>query len=223
MYVNVNLRGKNSIEPYHIPCFEKLADFSHIEFLQRITLLTRRNWKTREVSVENFLKGAHVLDGGAERLVQHWVTVRVLLLGLRDQGEYIDAAQVPDPGSLYYSAGAPGYEHIAQPEKDMPEFLNFLVTLAPNESDGPDDREVWNLFDTYLTQQDVESFGNPHNLSEMLAKWDHDKRIANIPDEGATEEVKQEKARLGPKAIRALVRLSTVLVPHVQKTIMDQP
>jgi len=50
---------------------------------------------------------------------------------------------------------------------------NLLVTLAPYESNGPDDTEEWNLFDTYLDST-VKAFNDPHDLSTMLQRWHED-------------------------------------------------
>jgi len=53
------------------------------------------------------------------------------------------------------------------------EYLILLRDLAPHESDGPDDSQEWNLFDSYLNGGE-DSLNNPHDLSDMLNNWEND-------------------------------------------------
>lgn len=53
------------------------------------------------------------------------------------------------------------------------EYLILLRDLAPHESDGPDDSQEWNLFDSYLNGGE-DSLNNPHDLSDMLNDWEND-------------------------------------------------
>jgi hypothetical protein len=50
----------------------------------------------------------------------------------------------------------------------------LLYTLPPFESDGPDDAQDWNLFDTYLDRNDgKEGLYERHSLSKLLQRWQH--------------------------------------------------
>lgn len=51
----------------------------------------------------------------------------------------------------------------------MHEYLLLITTLAPYKSNGPEDTDECNIFDTFLSQ-DQESWHDPHDLSKMLTK-----------------------------------------------------
>ncbi|OQE09674.1 hypothetical protein PENFLA_c096G02354, partial [Penicillium flavigenum] len=53
-------------------CFEKIADFSRVEFLDRLQPLTRNTFKFRGVNVGGILDGNYLVSGGVERLVLEW-------------------------------------------------------------------------------------------------------------------------------------------------------
>jgi hypothetical protein len=60
---------------YHIFCFEKIADFSRVEILDRLEPLTRNNFKFRGVNVGGILDGHDLVTGGVERLVLEWKVI----------------------------------------------------------------------------------------------------------------------------------------------------
>ena len=72
---------------------------------------------------------------------------------------------------LLEKAGLPGFQPRKITRMTMHEFINLSTTLAPNESDGPDDSEIWNLFEEYLTARDPASLNDRHDLSNMLTIW----------------------------------------------------
>jgi hypothetical protein len=80
---------------------------------------------------------------------------------------------------LLDKAGLPDFQPKMCPNMSIHEFFNLSTTLAPNESDGPDDSEVWNLFENYLTARDPASLNDRHDLSKMLTSWAAD--TASIP------------------------------------------
>jgi hypothetical protein len=81
--------------------------------------------------------------------------------------------------ALLRNAGSSKYKQLVKPAGlPLDEYNNLLVTLAPYESDGPDDTEEWNLFDTYLDST-VKAFNNPHALSTMLQRW-HDDVVGSL-------------------------------------------
>jgi hypothetical protein len=83
----------------------------------------------------------------------------------------------PDLEDLLSKAGSSSYQPKKVDGVPRAEFLNHYTTLAPNESDGVDDQEEWNLFEQYLamTFDNVEDLNDPHSLSDMLAQWEMDK------------------------------------------------
>ncbi|KAL3468885.1 hypothetical protein BJX99DRAFT_97546 [Aspergillus californicus] len=89
------------------------------------------------------------------------------------------------------------------------EYYNLCITLAPYESNGPDDTEGWNLFDTYLDST-VKALDNPHDLSTMLQRWHDDVALISKDEDELDERGRTAKARLGEKAIRAFIRLSVI-------------
>ncbi|KAL2216035.1 hypothetical protein M432DRAFT_645900 [Thermoascus aurantiacus ATCC 26904] len=95
------------------------------------------------------------------------------------------------------------------------EYLILLRDLAPHESDGPDDSQEWNLFDSYLNGGE-DSLNNPHDLSDMLNDWENDVVLATTDEDKLDAAGKDAKLKLGEKAIRALKRLSTIPLPLPQ-------
>jgi len=157
---------------YHISCFEEIADLSQRAFLDLTSPLTRSNFRFRGVKGTSVLDGNYLVDGGAERLLLQWKVTRGGQIDERDgvvQNTEPLAANFQD---LLDKAGQPGFQPQMVTGMTMHEFMYLSRTLAPNESDGPDDSEVWNLFENYLTASDPARLNNRHDLSEMLSKWD---------------------------------------------------
>lgn len=165
----------NLIDFYHVECFEKIADFSQADFLHRIQPLTRTTWKLRGLKASSVLNGNYLVPGGVERLVLEWKVTRGEWIDKRD-GSYDESKNRLDQGfdDLLHKAGSAGYKPQAKPENmERSEYYNLLSSLAPYESDGPDDTEEWNLFDQYLDRT-AETLDNPHDLSQMLLRWEID-------------------------------------------------
>jgi hypothetical protein len=162
---------------YHIHCFEKLADFTHADFLDQIQPLTRQTWKLRGINAGSVLDGNYLVPGGVERLVLEWKVTHGKWIDKRDGvcDESEEEKRVyADFLALLRKAGSSKYkQHMKPTGLPHDKYHNLLVTLAPYESDGPDDTEEWNLFDTYLDST-VKAFNDPHDLSTMLQRWHED-------------------------------------------------
>src|ERR1700742_4763249 len=92
------------------------------------------------------MDGTYLLDAGAERLVSEWKYQR---------GHWVDKHAgvdqgAPDPSydHIYYNNGSAKFK----PDENLKTLkLRILVdTLAPIESDGPEDNDEWTLFKQYL-------------------------------------------------------------------------
>lgn len=162
---------------YHIHCFEKLADFTQADFLDRIQPLTRQTWKLRGLNAGSVLDGNYLVPGGVERLVLEWKVTHGKWIDKRDgvYDESEDEKRVhADFFALLRKAGSSEYKQLMKPTGlSFDEYYNLLGPLAPYESDGPHDTEEWNLFDTYLDST-VKALDNPHDLSTMLQRWHDD-------------------------------------------------
>lgn len=75
-----------------------------------------------------------------------------------------------DFSDLLFKTGLPGFEPQRPENMSETEFMWLSSTLAPNESDGPDDAEPWNLFATYLDEAS-QSLDQKHGLYDMLHRW----------------------------------------------------
>ena len=129
-------------------------------------------FKDRGVNASSILDGNYVLDGGAERLVFQWKAERGRQINERDGTAEEDSdPQFPELDHLLQKAGSPSFSGKRPERMPLPEYFTFLTVLAPNESDGSDDREVWNLFDEYLLTRRPGSLDNQNDLSQMLARW----------------------------------------------------
>lgn len=204
-----------STDFYHVECFEKIADFSQADFLDRIQPLTRTTWKLRGLKASSVLNGNYLVPGGVERLVLEWKVTRGEWIDKRD-GSYDESKNRLDQGfdDLLHKAGSAGYKPQAKPENmERSEYYNLLSCLAPYESDGPDDTEEWNLFDQYLDRT-AETLDNPHDLSQMLLRWEIDVMLATKEEDQLGDVGKEEKLKLNEKAIKALKRLSTIPMPQ---------
>lgn len=160
---------------YHIDCFEKIADFSRVEFLDRIQPLTRNTLKFRDVKIGSILDGNYLVSGGVERLVLEWKVTHGKWADKRD-GLYNESKDklAPDFDSLLRQAGSALYQGSKAPDgMGQFEYYNLITTLAPNESDGQDDTSEWNLFNEYLDPA-AQALDNPHDLSAMLRRWQTD-------------------------------------------------
>ncbi|KAL1869747.1 hypothetical protein Plec18167_007671 [Paecilomyces lecythidis] len=203
---------RSSANFYHIRCFEELADFTQADFLDRIQPLTRQTWKLRGLKAGSVLDGNYLVPGGVERLVLEWKVTHGKWIDERDGKE--QKSLDPDFSGLLRMAGSSEYKPLLEPAglSDY-EYYNLLVTLAPYESDGPDDTEEWNLFDIYLDRT-IKGFDNPHSLSTMLQRWHDDVALASKEMDETDERGRAAKRRLSAKAIRALERLSAIPMPQ---------
>ncbi|KAF2495874.1 hypothetical protein BU16DRAFT_359308 [Lophium mytilinum] len=200
---------------YHVRCFEELVDFSQAAYLDRIIPVTRNYVSVRGLSGISILDGNNFLDGGAERLVLEWKWSMRKLMDRRDE---VPITTEPDLDNLHRKAGSASYEF--KPINGMPdhEFFTLSIMLAPIESDGVDDQDEWNLFERYLPRDfnNIEDFKKPHSLSDILSVWKSDKFLACANEDRLTDKAKEEKDKLGEKAIRAIRRLSAVPMPDIQ-------
>ena len=156
-------------------CFENIADLSDADFLDRISPVTRATYRIRNLQANNILDGNYLCDGAVERLVLEWKVQR---------GKWIDEQKGEDQepmdpafNNLLQKAGSSSYVPVTRqsiPGMDIHEYLLLSDTLAPFESDGQDDKEEWNLFETYLND-DKASLEDRHDLSNMLLAWKVDK------------------------------------------------
>ncbi|KAJ5185673.1 hypothetical protein N7491_006457 [Penicillium cf. griseofulvum] len=211
--------GRSNASLYHIVCFEKIADFSRVEFLDRLQPLTRNTFRYRGVKVGGILDGNYLVSGGVERLVLEWKVTHGKWADERD-GLYDESEdRLPaDFDSLLRQAGSAVYQGSKPPDgMDQFEYCNLLTTLAPNESEGPDDKSEWNLFKEYLDSS-AQALNSPHDLSSMLQRWQNDVYLARVEEDRLNEVQLKAKHALGEKAIRALERLSSILMPNIQSS-----
>ena len=156
-------------------CFENIADLSDADFLDRISPVTRATYRIRNLQANNILDGNYLCDGAVERLVLEWKVQR---------GKWIDEQKGEDQepmdpafNNLLQKAGSSSYVPVTRQSisgMDIHEYHLLSDTLAPFESDGQDDKEEWNLFETYLND-DKASLEDRHDLSNMLLAWKVDK------------------------------------------------
>jgi hypothetical protein len=78
-----------------------------------------------------------------------------------------------DFNDLLYKSGSASYQPKAIEGMTVSHFFRLSHSLAPIESDGPEDKEEWNLFRQYLplTFDDPEDLNELHSLSDMLDHW----------------------------------------------------
>lgn len=119
----------------------------------------------------SILDGNYLVDGGAERLLLQWKVTQGQHIDERDGVVQPDEPLAQNFADLLSKAGLPGFQPQIVNGMTQHEFFNLITSLAPNESDGPEDSGPWNLFEEYLTARDPESLNNRHDLSAMLAKW----------------------------------------------------
>lgn len=159
---------------YHIHCFEKIADFSQADFLDRVQPLTRNSMQFRHLKSSSILDGNYLVDAGAERLTLEWRVTLEKLIDKRD-GVQIEPTDVAF-NDLLRKSGSSKYVPQRVPNMSTFEYMLLIDTLAPIESDGPEDAEEWNLFEEYLAvaDDDQEGLKNRHSLSETLETWRQD-------------------------------------------------
>ncbi|KFY71082.1 hypothetical protein V499_08734 [Pseudogymnoascus sp. VKM F-103] len=206
-----DFRGHQSPDFYHVVCFEKIADFSQADFVNQVQPVTWNTWSFRNLNSSSVLDGNYLLDAGAERLTISWKEAVKKLIDERDGVETKDDAETKDDPSaavrdLLDNAGSSKYVPQEIAGANAFELRLLSSTLAPNESDGPEDTDEWNLFDEYLVARDDDqkSLDNRHTLGMTLFLWrDH-------------VDKKRIEEELDPKAIRAIKRLAVTPMPDIQ-------
>lgn len=161
---------------YHIPCFERIADFNESAYLNRLVPLTRNTFRLRGLKLSSVSDGSYLLSGGAERLILEWKVRRGMDIDKRD-GVFDPACYELDRGvhALMYEAGSRGYWPSGRPTGlDMYEYYTLARTVAVNES-GDGDEEEWNLFEAFLGHEESGSGCGRHDLSELLERWEQSK------------------------------------------------
>ena len=145
------------------------------DFLDRIQPVTRRYLHLRNLKGNDVADGDYLCDGGAERLILEWKTQRGVWIDERDGAEAEKATLNPAFENLLQRAGSSTFTFQSVPDLTTHEYRLLSESLAPFESDGPDDTQEWNLFESYLNAHDAkESLYERHNLSNMLNRWKHD-------------------------------------------------
>jgi hypothetical protein len=127
---------------YHVSCFEEIADFSEVPFVRRVSPVMRSTFTFRGIKAFSILNGKYLVDGGAERLVLHWMLERSRQIEERNGVVVNYSPFFQNFTNLLYNAGTPGFNGEKPMFMTEHEYSYLLDTLAPNESDGPDDREV---------------------------------------------------------------------------------
>ncbi|KAH7129131.1 hypothetical protein EDB81DRAFT_808769 [Dactylonectria macrodidyma] len=206
------MRGREgTADFYHLRCFEMIADFSQISYLKRVNPVTRSTFNLRGIKASSMMDGNYLLDGGAERLVLQWKVERGRQIDERDDAPIHDQPPLAqDFADLLKRAGEPGFQAQKPEGMEFSEFRNLTTILAPNESDGPEDDEVWNLFDEFLYTREPGSLDNRHDLSDMLETWQSYSMLATEDESMLNAAGLEAKAKLRPKDIRALQRLSRI-------------
>ena len=104
-------------------------------------------------------------------MVLEWKVARGRALDARDGVEEAeDEPMSPELNNLLRKAGSAGFK--GESVEGMTPFEHRLLStsLAPWESDGPEDEAGWNLFDQYLVTGNTE---DRHTLSKTLNQWNH--------------------------------------------------
>ncbi|VUC24099.1 unnamed protein product [Clonostachys rosea] len=202
---------------YHVECFEKLADLTREKYLNRLKPLSRNNLIERNAKRSSLMNGYYLLDAGAERLVTQWIFVMRKLIAKRD-GTDGPKSEDPKLHDLLYQSGSAKFTDAEQPEgmTDF-EFRKLQTTLAPIESDGPEDDQEWNLFDLFMTitgDDEICEEGKT-TLGSMLETWRWCWTVVNLDEQRLTEAGKKLKEEWGEKCIRAVKRLSKIPMPDL--------
>ncbi|KAJ5100867.1 hypothetical protein N7456_006919 [Penicillium angulare] len=206
---------------YRIECFEQIAGFPRVKYLDRIQYPTRTTWRLRDLKIGSILDGNYLVSSSVERLVLEWKFTRGRWVDKRDgvyDGSNDELSAEFD--CLLCKAGSAAHDGSKISDAiDEIEYRNLLTALAPNESDGPGDNLEWNLFNQYL-DSNSQALDNSKDLSFMLRSWQADVKLAR-EDEVAFDETQMEaKYALGEKAIRALKRLSGISMLNMQASLL---
>ena len=152
-----------------------IADLNDPSFFERIIPLTRNTFTYRYIHYEEVAAGRYVCDGGAERLVQEW---RYKKWEMNQHSKGIpQERRLQDPMEyIAYNAGSNRFVYREVPGINMWEVNSYVRPLAPNESDGPDDRNEWNLFESFLypkpkVKSEQGYYADRHCLSKVLREW----------------------------------------------------
>jgi hypothetical protein len=135
-------------------------------------------------SAAGILDGNYLVDAGAERLVLEW---KVTLGRLIDKRDGVEIQSWDDPVSkpfhdLLRKSGSAKYVPQQVPDMTTFEFDLLSGTLAPIESDGPEDEDEWDLFEQFLAVADDENdeLKIQHSLSKTLGDWEN-AVVSNFP------------------------------------------
>ena len=171
-----------------------IADLDEPFFYERIIPLTRNTFGFRIIHYEEVKAGKYVCDGGAERLVQEWRYKKWEIsqhrMGFRQERRPQDAME-----NIAYNAGSRRFVYRPVPDMGMWEVNCYIGPLAPNESDGADDENEWNLFESFLYPKpevlsEHDYFSDRHCLSKVLKAW-HNAKVcsgsSNVPHRRAFE------------------------------------
>ncbi|CAH0025066.1 unnamed protein product [Clonostachys rhizophaga] len=202
---------------YHVECFEKLADLTKEKYLDRLKPLSRNNFAQRNANKSTMMSGFYLLDAGAERLILQWIFVMRKLIAKRD-GTDGPKSMVPILHDLWYKSGSAKFTNAERPEgMSQYEFRELQTTLAPVESDGPEDDNEWNLFDRFMKIQENgdKCEEGKTTLGTMLRSWRVCWKVINADEEALKEAGKKCKEELGEKYIRAVKRLSEIPMPDL--------
>ena len=143
-------------------------------FFDLVTPVTRNTKNDREVLAAGDSDCRYLVDGGVERLVLEWKIRRRRFIDARDGVVPTEKPLQQNLKDLLYKAGTPRFQPSKVTDMENGEIYILSAHLAPNQSDGPNDNEVWNIFDRYLSTQNHESLNDRHDLSKILAKWKYD-------------------------------------------------
>ncbi|KAL2829377.1 hypothetical protein BJY01DRAFT_227939 [Aspergillus pseudoustus] len=210
---------RSSSDYYHVPCFERLADFTSPAYLDRIQPLTRNTFKLRGLKPSSVFDGSYLLPGGIERLILEWKVTRGKSIDKRD-GVYDERMYKLDESvyELLYHAGSRRYRPVCRPGLlDQFEFYTLSKTLAPNEcGSGNGHGEEWNLFEAFLEEGEGDGV---HDLSAMLGRWQNAVALSwqdtMKPPSNDFSCEGEDQSVLHPTAVRAIRRLSVIPVPQV--------
>ncbi|SZF05733.1 unnamed protein product [Blumeria hordei] len=119
---------------------------------------------------------------------------------------------------LWQNAGSSRFKSRGRvPGMQQDQYNLLLKMLAPWESDGPNDTEEWNLFDTFMEKEDLSDLsiekgfkGKKCDLSIMIEKWERWSELVRTPDVSLTHSQLLEKLSIGEKGRRAIRRLAVI-------------
>ncbi|RKF81185.1 hypothetical protein GcM1_185007 [Golovinomyces cichoracearum] len=238
----MNKNAVQNMDLYHVSCFEKIADLSDSALLNCIEPYTRQSnfnkpeieyvcaggverlvleWKTRQLRLSALKKKNEETDQkyDDEDVVDYDEEEEEEEEEEADEEIYSQAAlkcqQSPERllNDLLYNAGSSRFKpYDLVPGMERQQYLLLLKSLAPWESDGPNDKDEWNLFNTFLgPDESNKTFTYDRvKLSVVLDKWKRWRDLALTPDNSLSHERLLEKASIGEKGCRAIRRLSVI-------------